>query len=190
MNSSDISRENQMIEWVKEFSPALFRYVQVRVQEEAVAKDLVQETLLAAWRNRHEYNGEASPKNWLFLILKRKLIDYYRQSSRTPIGSLHHSEEEIDPFDTAGHWKPECYPQDWSARPDPTESKEFMRILSGCQDKLKPLAASVFAMKYLDDASSAEICSTLSISTNHYWVLMHRAKLQLSACLEKNWINL
>jgi len=190
MESSDISIEHQMIEWVKEFSPPLYRYAQVRVREDATAKDLVQETLLAAWRNRHEYNGEASPKNWLFIILKRKLIDYYRQSSRTQIGSATNHEEEIDLFDSEGHWKKEYYPQDWSTRPDPTESKEFMSILSGCKDKLKPLAASVFTMKYMDDASSEEICSTLTISTNNYWVLMHRAKLQLRACLEKYWVNL
>jgi RNA polymerase sigma-70 factor (ECF subfamily) len=44
-------------------------------------------------------------------------------------------------------------------------------------------------MKYLDDIDTDEICETLGITVQNYWVLMHRAKIQLRTCLEKNWIN-
>ena len=44
-------------------------------------------------------------------------------------------------------------------------------------------------MKYMDDLDAAEICKVLGITSSNYWVLIHRAKLQLRACLEKNWIN-
>ena len=44
-------------------------------------------------------------------------------------------------------------------------------------------------MKYLDGLDSEEICKELNITASNFWVLMHRAKLGLRACLEKNWIK-
>ena len=45
-------------------------------------------------------------------------------------------------------------------------------------------------MKYMDDLGSDEICKVLDITLCNYWVLVHRAKLHLRKCLEKNWINI
>jgi len=45
----------------------------------------------------------------------------------------------------------------------------------------------VFFMKYMDDLASDDICTQLSITSNNYWTILHRAKVQLRACLEKNW---
>ena len=59
--------------WVKEYSDMLYRYTLPRVSDSGIAKDLVQETFLAAWRNVDNYKGEASEKNWLFTILKNKI---------------------------------------------------------------------------------------------------------------------
>ena len=44
-------------------------------------------------------------------------------------------------------------------------------------------------MKYVDDLDSESICRQLGITPNNYWVLLHRAKVQLRACLEKNWLK-
>ena len=70
------------------------------------------------------------------------------------------------------------------------DDKEFYSVLETCKKKLQQLQQSVFVMKYMEDLDSAEICKALGITASNYWVLIHRAKLQLRACLEKNWINL
>ncbi|MCB2221873.1 MAG: hypothetical protein KQI35_15895 [Bacteroidetes bacterium] len=44
-------------------------------------------------------------------------------------------------------------------------------------------------MKHLDDVDTDEICKELDITASNYWVIIHRAKLQLRDCLEKNWIK-
>jgi len=59
----------------------LYRYALPRVNDGEVAKDLVQDTFLAAWRNYDNFKGEISEKNWLFTILKNKIIDHFRKSS-------------------------------------------------------------------------------------------------------------
>ena len=40
-------------------------------QLDVTTKNLVKETLLAAWRNVNNYNSEASVKNWLFIVYNR-----------------------------------------------------------------------------------------------------------------------
>jgi DNA-directed RNA polymerase specialized sigma24 family protein len=62
-------------------------------------------------------------------------------------------------------------------------------VLKACRDKLQRIQAAVFAMKYLDDLDSEDICKELNITSSNYWVLLHRAKLHLRGCLEKNWFK-
>ena len=68
--------ELNISQWVNEYGDQLYRYALPRVSDSEIAKDLVQDTFLAAWRNVDKYKGEASEKNWLFTILKNKIIDY------------------------------------------------------------------------------------------------------------------
>jgi len=47
----------------------------------------------------------------------------------------------------------------------------------------------VFSLKYIDDEATETICKEVGITTSNYWVMIHRAKLQLRECLEKNWFK-
>jgi RNA polymerase sigma-70 factor (ECF subfamily) len=67
------------------------------------------------------------------------------------------------------------------------ESKEFFEVLEKCKSKLKEMQNAVFTMKYMEGMESEEICKALNITPSNYWVLLHRAKVQLRGCLEKNW---
>lgn len=174
--------------WVNEYSDMLYRFALPRVNDKEIAKDLVQDTFLAAWRNHENYKGEISEKNWLFTILKNKIIDHYRKASTRLTERLPEAAEKDIFFDDAGHWGTATGPQDWGVDYNKNiESKEFYKILSRCKEKLKEIQNSVFTMKYLDGLESEEICKELNISASNYWVLIHRAKVQLRACLEKNW---
>ena len=173
--------------WVKDFGDMLYRYALPRVSDSSIAKDLVQETFLAAWRNVDNYKGEASEKNWLFTILKNKIIDHYRKASSRLTDNIDTSQGE-NSFDENGHWKATTMPNDWGIDYNTAiEHKEFYSVLEVCKSKLKEIQNAVFSMKYLDGVESDEICKLLNITSSNYWVLMHRAKLQLRNCLEKNW---
>jgi RNA polymerase sigma-70 factor (ECF subfamily) len=54
--------------------------------------------------------------------------------------------------------------------------------------KLPVLWLAVFTMKHIDDESTKVICTELKVSDANFWVIIHRAKLNLRACLQKNWI--
>ncbi len=185
-----MEKETTFRNWVQEHSDELFRYALKRVQEEALCKDLLQETFLAAWRNRDGYKGDASVKNWLFVILKSKIADHYRKSyTRNVSGTINQEDSESAFFDEEDHWRKGMYPQRWTVDfSNQAEAKEFQVVFRSCGKKLKVLQHAVFVMKYVDDLSSKEICKVLNLTPSNYWVLLHRAKVQLRACLEKNWI--
>lgn len=175
--------------WVHDYSDMLYRYALPRVNDSDVAKDLVQDTFLAAWRNHDNFKGEISEKNWLFTILKNKIIDHYRKAStRLTEGLPENTNEPF--FDEHEHWQEQTGPKEWGIDySQAVERKEFYDILNRCRKKLKDIQATVFSMKYMDGMDSEEICKVLNITPSNFWVLMHRAKLGLRACLEKNWIG-
>jgi RNA polymerase sigma-70 factor (TIGR02943 family) len=177
--------------WVDDYSDMLYRYSLRRLGDEELCKDLVQETFLAAWRNFANYKGEASVKNWLFTILRSRIADHFRSShTRLVVNDIRTGHNDHTFFDEQEHWKDGMYPKEWMVNHSTeVEAKEFHRQFRSCTGKLKQVQSAVFVMKYVDGMESDEICKELEISPSNYWVLIHRAKVQLRACLEKNWIN-
>jgi RNA polymerase sigma-70 factor (TIGR02943 family) len=175
--------------WVDNYGDELYRYAIVRVKDKGFAEDIVQETFLSAWRSKETYNGTSSEKNWLYAICKNKIIDHFRKQSRR--SSIIVGKEEEIYFDNNAHWKSKDPPKDWNINYDKkVEVKEFYSVLENCKKKLKDIQRQVFVLKYMEDLDTAEICETLKITQANYWVLIHRCKLHLRSCIQKNWLNL
>lgn len=177
--------------WLHLYGDLLYQYTLPRVNDSAVAEDLVQETFLSALKGIDGFKGEASEKNWLFTILKNKIIDHYRkkatEQSVMSKPDLQGSEE--DWFNDEGRWNEKTKPKSWHTSDNPTERKEIQKIINICKDHLKTLQQHVFILKYLEDMDSNEICKVLNISSSNYWVLIHRARLQMRDCVEKFWLK-
>ena len=178
-------------DWVTLYSDELYRYTLRRGFGDDAAKDFVQDTFLSAWNGVDRYKGNATVKNWLFVILKNKIIDHFRkQSNRLDLQSFQESESADRYFDDSGHWREGSYPERWSVNlSDTLEVKEFHLVFNRCSASLKELQRAVFFRKYVDGLTSDKICAELEISDSNYWVLLHRAKVQPRACLEKNWLT-
>lgn len=185
----NVTRNFEPEKWVDKYSDELYRYTIVRVPDSGFAEDIVQETFLNAWRARETYKGEASEKNWLYAICKNKIIDHFRKQKNS-IVNLSTEEEDIY-FDEVEHWRKETTPLEWGTGNElPVETKEFYSVLEKCKSKLKDIQQSVFVMKYMEDMETEIICKVLNITSSNYWVLIHRCKLHLRSCLEKNWLNI
>lgn len=175
--------------WVNKYADLLFSYTIMRISDVGLAEDIVQDTFLSAWKNRDSFKGEASEKNWLYAICKNKIIDHFRKMSRQITRPADNDASDAF-FNEAEHWTEEAGPLDWGVNyHQPIEKKEFYIILEMCKGKLQQLQQSVFVLKFMEGHDSDVICKVLNITTSNYWVLMHRAKLQLRNCLTKNWIN-
>ena len=180
-------------QWVSKYADYLYCYAISRVNEEEQARDLIQETFLAALEKIDKFEGRSSESTWLTAILKNKIVDIYRKKSsglakRTDV--LHAEQEQHDFFDEAdGHWNPVHIPRLFGLEEQDTIlNKEFVRILQACMQKLPALWLAVFTMKHMEDQPTEIICSDLKVTPSNFWVIIHRAKLNLRACLQKNWI--
>ena len=179
--------------WVARHADYLYAYAVARIDDEEMARDMVQETFLAALVRVEKFEGKSSERTWLTAILKNKIIDIYRKKAsgllkRTE--SLHDENGQQDFFEEeTGHWKAEYVPRAFGIESyDPLAGKEFNQILRKCMQKLPALWLSVFTMKHVDDLDTKIICSELNVTPSNFWVIIHRAKVNLRACLQKNWI--
>src|SRR5262249_28090153 len=79
-NSEDLARAPSA-----EHAEALLAYVQRLVHgDRQLAEDIVQETLLRAWKNRDQV-PEGSRRPWLFVTARHLVIDAYRARQARPI---------------------------------------------------------------------------------------------------------
>lgn len=179
--------------WVDNFGDILYSFALKRVNNEIIAQDLVQETFLGALKSKANFKGESSEKTWLIAILKFKIIDYYRIKSKEKTSELHQSNgEDIDDlnFESNNHWKTEAmYIGNFEQADAKLERNEFYDILNKCVEKLPNKLATVFKLKMLLEEKTEVICENLNVTESNYWVILHRAKLQLRNCMHNNWNN-
>lgn len=171
--------------------PHLRKFALLQLRDEVAASDVVQETCLAALQNQESFKGESELKTWLIAILKNKIIDYLRSESRKiALSDTSFDEDEFSAlFDARGHWNKEDRPSDWGNPQEMLERKRFWEIFELCMTALPEKLARIFSMAEFLGLEAKEICKELSISSSNYWVIMHRARMQLRLCLEKRWLG-
>jgi RNA polymerase sigma-70 factor (ECF subfamily) len=176
--------------WLDLHGDALYRYALMRVREPALAEDLVQDTLLSAFRARGQFSGQSSERTWLVAILKNKIIDHFRRSSRE--GELPESDDPDALVDALfkqsnDHWL--NIPAGWSDPDTSLENTRFWQAFALCLEGLPERQARAFSLSELEGVESAELCKVLGVTSSNLWVLLHRARLRLQACLEREWFG-
>lgn len=198
--SSDSPKEHDSSpeKWAELYGDYLYNYSISRVNSREVALDLVQETFLAGLSARTSFEGRSSVKTWLISILKRKIIDHYRKNYRNKEDAIldkNFSEGGGElPFygdgEMKGHWKADRVPQDWNISADKAlENEELGNIIKDCITALPDKWGAVFALRVVEELASEDVCKEMEITASNLWVILHRAKLQLRDCVEKNWLK-
>lgn len=175
--------------WLEEHGDILYRFAMQRSQDSEVAADLVQETLLSAWKSKDSFAGNSTVRTWLIGILKHKWIDYLRKEIRQ---REHIELADGDPtawFDAHnGKWKEE--PSQWHGDPETLcQNEQFIQILKTCAEHLPAKQKLVFDMREFQGLDSDEICKVCEITPTNLHVLLHRARLGLRHCLDKHWFG-
>ena len=136
---------------------------------------------------------ESQPKTWLFRILNNKIIDHYRKAARNIEQATEDevlSKKATDAlFDSKEHWNTNITFGSWEEEEHLLDNVDFNNVLANCIGKLPEKWRGAIESKYQSDKNAAEICKELNITSSNYWQVIHRAKLQLKICLEKNWMN-
>lgn len=173
----------------------LVRYALAQLRDAQLAEEAVQEALLAALESIGGFDGRSSLRTWLTSILRFKVIDLQRRavSDRARIELTDFAAETGDDswmddlFDETGHWRQP--PQAWSDPEAAFEQRRFWEAFERCLDRLPAAAGRVFFKREIAGDDTGTICKEEGITASNCWVILHRARLQLRACLEASWFG-
>jgi len=162
--SSDASKRNQRFEaiWAK-LKPDLYRYAFWLIRDRTLAEDVIQETLLRAWKSLDSLQDEASAKSWLITILRRENARIYERKRL----------ETVDVDELSGHQQLQLSGETDGRLEDMREA-----IFALSDDYREPLVLQVL-MGY----STEEIAQQMGLSSNAVLTRLFRARKQLKAIL-------
>lgn len=173
--------------WLDRYGDVLYRHALLRVRRHELAEDLVQETLLAALEARKRFSGDSSEQTWLISILRRKVVDHFRRASRSRPAELD-TASGPEFFTPRGRWKGNL--RAWPGDPRQVlEREEFWQVLELCLSRLPSAVAGAFVLKELEGLARTEVCDELQITPSNLSVRLHRARLLLQQCLDRNWFS-
>jgi RNA polymerase sigma-70 factor (ECF subfamily) len=168
----------------------LYRFAIKKVQDPDLADDLVQDTLLAAIQSSgaaSAFGGRSTFRVWLTGILKHKIIDAYRDRSRTVSMTLESDDGEGDyeatqqaGDDTADSLH--CQPQNVA------ETRQLLFHVDAALREMPSGIAEVFTAREIDGESTAELGQRLGISEANVWVRVHRARKALQQHLRASGV--
>lgn len=171
----------------------LLRFARLQLRDAALAEDVVQDSLLAALSGAAGFASRSSFKTWVFSILRNKIVDAIRGRSReVSMAQVFGDSEEVadvegDFFEPGGHWRAEAAPAAWQDPEQSFEQARFWAIFEACLEHLPAKTARVFMMREFLGFDTEEICKELGLTSSNCWVVLHRARLGLRACLDRNW---
>lgn len=168
----------------------LFRFALMKLRDDNLAREAVQDTFVAALESRQSFAGKSSLKTWLTAILKFKIIDLIRRQNREPnLSSLFDTGDSDDSLEMDDH-HPLVPTIPLYEHPDAAfEEKEFWAIFESGLSTLPAKTQQVFVMRDVLGHSTEEICKELKITETNCWVILHRARLGMRQYLGEHWFN-
>ena len=167
--TSDIERTNRFNELAEAYSTDLYRYAIWLCGNDALAKDLVQETFLRAWRALDNLNDVGAAKSWLITILRREFARTFER--KVP---------KFTDLDKA------VVVEDDELEPDERTERELLRkgIMKLDQKYRDPLLLQV-----VFGHSCSEISEQLGISKSAVMTQLFRAHEKLKLQIQKDGVT-
>lgn len=170
----------------------LLRHARYTVHDASLAEDLVQDTLIAVVEQHARHRGAASIVTWAMAILKNKIADWYRSPTRHRMVQLNPDDEKIDDAIDALYDADGAYVDPipaWQQPENHMEQRQMMTVLEQCLSCLPRQTGRVFMMREWLGFETAEICERVGVSADNCRTIMHRARMALRDCMQRDWIN-
>ena len=167
--STNTERTNRFNELAEAYSTDLYRYAMWICGNDALAKDLVQETFLRAWRALDSLKDAGAAKSWLITILRR---EYARTFER-----------KVPKFTDVDNV---VVVDDVELEPDERTERDLLRkgIL-----KLEPKYRDPLLLQVVFGHSCEEISEQLGISKSATMTQLFRAREKLKTQLQKDGVT-
>ncbi len=154
------------------------------------AEDLVQETMLRAWRSRGRFEGRSSLRTWLYKIATNACLDAIEKRAKRTLPQTSSSPSDprgpIEPPPQEPVWL-EPYPDGWlpdvSANPEARYSA-LESISMAFMVALQVLPArqrAVLVLRDVLDWKASEVARLLETTTSAVNSMLHRARTALAA---------
>jgi len=153
---------------VAELEPMLLRYARRRVHSDELARDLVQETWLAAIGSYSRYAGRSTFRTWVTAILRRKIADTYRY--RRPTVAL-----------TEGH---HALSVGGDVLPRHVEARERVHAVMEAMDRLTPREREAVELCGVEELDREEAAERMGLSRPCLRVTLCRGRKRLRDAVE------
>ena len=144
--------------------PGLMRFALTLSKDRARAEDLVQETLMRAWRSRHTYEVGTNVAGWLTMILRNTFYSHHRKRS--------HEVEDPD----------ETYAAALSIAP-PQEDRLHLQDMQVAMGRLPPDQRDTLVLIVLNGLSYEEAALAMGCKVGTVKSRMSRARERLAEIL-------
>ncbi len=167
--SSETKRLARFNELAEAYGADLYRYAMWICGNDALAKDLVQETYLRAWKALDKLNDPGAAKSWLITILRREFARTFER--KVPKFT------DLDTVDV---------PEDSELEPDDRLEVQLLRRNIG---KLPPRYRDPLMLQIVMGFSCEEIAQQLKISKSAVMTQLFRAREQLTQNLQSDGVS-
>lgn len=164
-------------ELMEEYKELLYRTAFAHVKQEALALDLVSETIVRGYEHVGKLREPQYFKSWLIRILLNVINDYYRRNKR--VVSMETTDVELA-AETAA-WQE-------GAQQDHGNAVEEKIDLLAAMERLSEKEKSIIVLKYYDDLKISEISAVLEIPGGTVKAYLHKAKGKLRDLLKEDYI--
>ncbi len=160
--------EDALLELYRAFEGRIFGFAQSRLNDPAVASDLVNEVMVEVWKKAATFEGRSAAASWILGITRYKIMDELRRRGRRQFDELDESapdETQVNVSDAL------------AAAGDAQHVQECMRGLSEAQREAVHLA-------FYEDLSYAEISEIAGCPEGTVKTRVYHAKKALMQCLQ------
>ena len=147
------------------------------------AKDVVQETFLAAFQSLDRFRGEANLGTWLSRIAVNQCLMKLRSKRRKPEQSI---EDLLPTFLADGHQVRESGLWEVSLDTQVERNEVFSLVRRGIE-RLPTNYRTVLLLRDIEELSTEEVAGMLGVTANTIKVRLHRARQALRTLLEPHF---
>jgi RNA polymerase sigma-70 factor (ECF subfamily) len=167
--NTEVRRQAKFNQMAEAYGTDLYRYAMWICGNDALAKDLVQETFLRAWKALDKLNDPKAAKSWLITILRRE----YARTFERKVPKF----TDVDSVVVVE-----------GTEPEPEDQVEIRLLRQGIM-KLPPKYREPLLMQVVLGYSCEEISRALGISKSAVMTQLFRAREQLKSRLQKDGVT-
>ena len=146
----------------KEFAPRIYRLCLGYTNDEELAKDLMQESLITIWEKLDTFRGESAIGTWIYRIVSNKCLRHMEVQQRHKRMNIQFVEEHSYELED-----------------------QNLKFLRNCISELKEVDRLIIGL-YLEEVHQEIIADIVGISHSNMRVRLHRIKKELSRKFQHN----